>query len=429
MTVVPPLQSFELFETETEAFLTPPFRSRFGGVVWGEPRSASAIYEYLIKGLIPRGELVLIYGASQSGKSFFTQELSMSVSRGIPFFGRKSRPGLVIYCAAEAGVGFANLRMPAYGQHHALPMDERLPFVCLTRKFDLFGNEDEVKALIAEILHYAGSFDVPLEAVVIDTLNKTTPGMDEIHGKDVGIVLKRLDMIREACRCGLWLVHHKNSAGTGPRGHTSLLAAFETAIEVSRTNEKDHDSRPIRTAKIAKQREGEDGSSFRFVLRQVEVGRDVDGDPMTSCIVAPPSGSDGQPAAQTGYRPSSGDAIVMKAMIAALNASGVTPSPLLGLPPSILKVVDYEHVKVAYRDLNPDDGNDIDKWKVRLKKGLQRGRERLHEYGIIGVASPFVWLTGKPIKGFGGVTRAAPDQEAPSPGMEEVMNGTGDINW
>lgn len=405
-----------------------PYRSNYGAVVWGEPRPAVPPYEYLIKGLVPRRELVLIYGASQSGKSFFTMDLSMSVAQGINAFGRRSRQGLVVYCAAEAGVGFANLRMPGYALHNGIEADVRLPFVCLTRKFDLFGNEEEVSKLIAEIQHWAGTFDVPLEAVVIDTLNKTTPGMDEIHGKDVGIVLQRLDAIREACQSGLWLVHHKNASGTGPRGHTSLFAAFETAIEVSRMTEKDAEGRLIRVAKVAKQREGDDGASFRFVLRQVEVGVDADGDPTTTCVVTLPAGTDGQPASAVGYRPSPGDTLFLRALAAALETKGIATPPDLGIPPSIVRVVDYEHVKRVFGEMNPDDGDDTPKWVERLRKALRRARERLYGFKIIGAANPYIWLTGRPVRGFG-LGQSGVDAPPPQPAETAVVEDDDSDGW
>lgn len=374
------------------------FASKFGAVIWGEPRKGGQPYEYLIKGIVPRFETVLIYGASQSGKSFFTFDLAMAVARGVPFAGRRTRKGLVIYCAAEAGVGFVDLRMPAYGQHHGIPAG-RLPFVCLTRKFDLFGNEPELVDLIAEIKHHAAQFDVPLEAVVIDTLNKTTPGMDEISGKDVGVVMKRLERIREECNCGLWLVHHKNAAGTGPRGHTSLYAAFETAIEVSRAmSEKDSDDRPIRFARLAKQREGEDGIVWRFVLPSVEIGRDVEGDAMTSCVVAPPAGQQTiaeRPNMALGAArpPSPQQSNILRALLKALSERGEATPPGLGLPRSITTVTRVGHWYDAYRQTAAEQSDDA------IKQAMKRASDHWLEKRVIGRNNPYVWITGRPVTG------------------------------
>lgn len=404
------------------------FHSKFGAVTWGEPRAAITPYEYLIKGIIPRGEAVLIYGASQSGKSFFTFDLAMSVARGVPFAGRRTKPGLVVYCAAEAGIGFISLRMPAYEQHHGIAPG-RLPFVCLPRKFDLFGSEPQLVDLIAEIKGHAARFDLPLEAVVIDTLNKTTPGMDEISGKDVGLVMSRLERIREECKTGLWLVHHKNAAGTGPRGHTSLYAAFETAIEVSRAmSEKDQADRPVRFARLAKQREGEDGIVWRFVLPQVVIGRDAEGDQIASCVVAPPDGqatiAEKPNMAPGGVkRPSPQQSNILRALLKALSERGEAAPGALQLPRSVTTVTRVGHWYDAYRETAAEQTDDA------VKQAMKRASDFWLERRVIGRNNPFVWITGRPVEG---VIKGAVDQpnlplpEQRDPPADEMGDPFGD---
>lgn len=400
------------------------FESKFGAVTWGDVRTGGTPYEYLIKGIIPRGETVLIYGASQSGKSFFTFDLAMAVARGVPFAGRRTRAGLVVYCAAEAGVGFADLRMPAYAQHHGIASG-RLPFVCLTRKFDIFGNEPQLVDLIKEIQHHAGQFALPLEAVVIDTLNKTTPGMDEISGKDVGVVMNRLGRIQEECRSGLWLVHHKNAAGTGPRGHTSLYAGFETAIEVSRAmSEKDSEDRPIRFARLAKQREGEDGIVWRFVLPQVVIGADADGDAMTSCVVAPPAGQATiaeKPGTAPGgvKRPSPQQSNILRALLKALAERGEATPGELQLPRSVTTVTRVGHWYDAYRQTAAEQTDDA------VKQAMKRASDYWLERRVVGRNNPYVWITGRPVEGVikgGGVQPDLPLPEHRDPPADEMFD-------
>jgi hypothetical protein len=396
-------------EPEPESTAPEPFKSTFSAYTWGDARHGRAAYEYVIKGIVPRGESVLIYGASQSGKSFFTFDLAMAVARGIPFAGRRTKAGLVVYCAAEAGVGFIDLRMPAYERHHGLAPG-RLPFVCLPRKFDLFGGETELIELIGEIKGHAAQFDLPLAAVVIDTLNKTTPGMDEIHGKDVGIVMSRLERIQVECQTGLWLVHHKNGAGTGPRGHTSLYAGFETAIEISRAmSEKDEADRPIRFARLAKQREGEDGIVWRFVLPSVEVGRDAEGDPMTSCVVAPPAGqatiAEKPSAARGGVkRPSPQQSNILRALLKALSEHGEATPGALQLPRSVTTVTRVGHWYDAYRQTAAEQTDDA------VKQAMKRASDFWLERRVIGRNNPYVWITGRPVEG---VIKGTEDQGAP----------------
>src|SRR5690606_28252989 len=90
----------------------------------------------------------------------------------------------------------------------------------------------------------------------------------------------------------LFWVHHKNAAGDRERGHTSLRANVDSAIEVNRDEEDN------RTLKLVKIKDGEDGEKIGFDLQSVTIGTYDSGKPMTSCVVVPAEvGS-----AQTGYR-------------------------------------------------------------------------------------------------------------------------------
>lgn len=66
----------------------------------------------------------------------------------------------------------------------------------------------------------------------------------------------------------------------GLRGHSSLHAALDAAIEVRRDGDR-------REWVIAKSKDGEDGASHPFKLAVVELGTNEDGEPITSCVVHP----------------------------------------------------------------------------------------------------------------------------------------------
>jgi hypothetical protein len=414
---------YQLVSSIAKTYEPTRFVSKFGAFVWGEARTARTPYQYLIKGLIPRREAVLIYGESQSGKSFFTQDIAMAVARGGDYCGRKVRRGLVIYCAAEAGFGFIDLRMPGYAAGKGIDVNEYLPFVCLSKKFDLFGDEKQLIELIAEIkaicaIHCVDG--VELEAVVIDTLNKVTPAMDEINGKEVGLVMARLDRIREECRCGLWLVHHKNANGDRPRGHTSLYAAFETALEIGRTGElysySKKVSREKRFMKVAKQREGEDGGRFEFCLKGVSIGYDEDGDEVFSAVVDWVGESVDQTVKakraeqEVGTNLTAQRKAVYRALRRATDEFGIPVPAGLDLPKSISRVVEYKYWNQVYqKNFAPDDSSET------ARKAVARGNDFLITNGIISRSNPYVWITGKSIRGES--KRPDPvdrDEEAPS---------------
>jgi len=72
----------------------------------------------------------------------------------------------------------------------------------------------------------------------------------------------------------------------GLAGNTasSLYAALDAAIEVSRTDDR-------REWSIAKSKDDADGGRHAFLLQVVELGDDEHGEPVTSCVVEPDEGS------------------------------------------------------------------------------------------------------------------------------------------
>jgi hypothetical protein len=423
------IQSFDQFEAETTTFLTPPYRSHFGLIRWEDQDNRNdRPYEYQVAGLLPRRETVLWFGESQSGKSFSAFDAGIHVAAGMEYQGRRTLRGGVVYCCVEKGHG-ARQRMQAFRQHYDLPL-KGFPFAVLTKRFDIFSEEKTVDEIAVECAEIASKWDVPLDVVVIDTHDKATPGASEIDKKDVSTILSRYERLRDRTKAGVWVIGHSNSFGSA-RGSLVLYNAIETVISVSVMKDKqlgefrDANNRVIRQAKVMKQSEGEAGLTWKFVLPAIEVGRNEYGEAVTSCVVTEPAKEEGE-TIDKGFKASANDSMFLKALITALNDRGETPSSMLALHNSILRVVDYAHVKEAFKNLNPDDGDDQNKWRERLKQALRRARERLLDHRIIGVTSPYVWITGKPVRGI--IRPKATTQPEPvSDGMAEVLGSDGDI--
>src|SRR2546425_8011784 len=55
-----------------------------------------------IEGLFDQGSFIVMYGDSGSGKSALAMDMALCIGAGIPWFGRKTEPGLVVFVAAES---------------------------------------------------------------------------------------------------------------------------------------------------------------------------------------------------------------------------------------------------------------------------------------------------------------------------------------
>lgn len=431
---------YDLAATRARPFTAEPFKSAFGAVPWLEFGKPGPSYEYLIKGVLTKGEQSMLLGESQSGKSFLAIDMAMAVARGIDWFGRKSKRGGVIYQAGESAVGVRRRRFPAYAKHHGVER-EPLPIVLLERPVDLFNSDEQMEMFIEECLYWSRSFPVPLELIVIDTFNKATPGANENDGKDMGMVLARCDKIRAATGAHVMLVHHLNSGGTKARGHTSLFANVENVVTVRKViDSRDSDKRQIREWVLSKQKDGEDGVGQKFVLPLVELGFDADGDKITSCVIGTPSGSTQiEEEGPDGITVAGNNADVLRAIYDAVRAQGQLPDVRLGLPSSVRVVsraVVSERLRELYRGADADEevlaGTPLseDDRKRRndvRRKAAERSRSYLLQRGVIGMDDNWIWLTGKRVRGFGPPPGAHRDRrdDPPPPPTETDRNGSG----
>ncbi|MBP7467371.1 MAG: AAA family ATPase [Thauera sp.] len=226
-----------------------------------------------VKNVLPQTGLAALIGPSGSGKTFLALDLVAAVAHGEPWFGNRVHEAPVAYVALEGEAGIAN-RIAA----HEIRTRRKLPdhFRVIVERFELLSIAD-VPAL-AETLKAAGIVD---GITVIDTLNRAAGGADENSSADMGLLIAALTELQSRVGGLILIVHHTGKdAARGARGHSSLFAALDACIEVTRTDAR-------REWKQAKAKDGEDGKSHPFRLDVVEIGEDEDGDPITSCVVAP----------------------------------------------------------------------------------------------------------------------------------------------
>ncbi len=228
---------------------------------------------WVVKGLLPAQGLAAIYGPSGSGKSFLALDLMASIVLGQPFYGRKVSQRPVVYCALEGRGGIKN-RLAAWRQHHGQELPDS--FRALSENWSLL-NQGDVRSL-ADAVNAAG---LSGGVLVIDTLNQAAPGMDENSSQDMSNAIHNAMLVQQMTGGLIVLVHHTGKdLSRGMRGHSSLHAALDAAICVTNAEAGRH-------WELAKSKDSDDGSQHQFQLKQIELGRDSDGDPVTSCVAVP----------------------------------------------------------------------------------------------------------------------------------------------
>ena len=233
----------------------------------------------LIKDVLGQEELSVIYGESNCGKTFFMSDLSLHVARGVKWNDHRVTQGAVMYAALEGAKGLSG-RYEAYCKHHNI--DKDLPFAMMPCALDFYSenaNVEEFVNLIKAKQDTMGDFRL----IVIDTLSRALVGGDENSGHDMGRLVYYADLIRRETNAHLSFVHHsgKNKA-LGARGHSSLRAAVDTEIEISREEGDNHS-----VVRFVKQREMEMIDDKAFSLKSVVIGVNNFTEEITSCVVTP----------------------------------------------------------------------------------------------------------------------------------------------
>jgi putative DNA primase/helicase len=314
---------------------------------------------------VPLWGLMSIYGPSGCGKSFLTIDLAAALGEGRDWFDHRVRKACrVVYLALEGAEGIRQ-RIEAWEKFHSRQFPVNVRFV-----FDAFRINDRNNVLhLAAAIDEAGGADV----VIIDTLNRAAPDMDENSSRDMGMSLEGGKELQSMIGGVVVYVSHTGKDATrGLRGHSSLFAALDAAIEVTRTADN-------REWSIAKSKDGSDGQVHRFHLEVVDLGEDDDGEPITSCVVR----HDDTPLTMRPKLPQGkNQKIVYDALVPLFKASNCFGKA--GAPP-IRPCITFEEAINGSRDRIPTDPK-------RRTERAQQAITGLVASGVLGANEGWLWL-------------------------------------
>jgi KaiC/GvpD/RAD55 family RecA-like ATPase len=233
-------------------------------------------FDELVEGVLTAGDGSVLYGDSNSGKTFLMIDMACAVARGVEWMGRKTEPGLVVYLAAESPASVRS-RLQAYQKHHGVKVPN---FAIVQSPIDLFDGDADTDKVIQVVRQLEQQRGQKARLIIGDTLARLSAGANENAGQDMGLVVRRFDRIRTECKAHFCLIHHSGkSAAAGARGWSGVRAAVDTEIEIS-------DSPTGRCCEITKQRDlSTKGDRIGFRLDPVTLGFTKWGAAATSCVV------------------------------------------------------------------------------------------------------------------------------------------------
>lgn len=337
---------------------------------------------YVVKGLIHQSEIGLIYGASGAAKTFIMVDFAVHVAMGIAWFnGRRigRKVGVVIVANEDSrGVGS---RMHATLRHKGIDPKDVAVFITGPAANMMADPQGVGKRIQQGAAQLKREFGVEHIVVIFDTLMATWLTADDNSPEDMGKVIGNCIALRDAGMTALVVHHSGKDKARGPRGHSSLFAAVDMAIELEYQPEEG-----MYCATVTKRRSGVIGEQMLFGLRPVKLGVDSDGDTVEEAVVKPVEARQGDTRAEKAARLPDGVKEVFHALVDAVARFG---APFDAEVAGVRQAVTPDQWRESYGQRMPSNSTQD---QGRIRAAYMRGRKRLVEEGHVGYFNGHYWV-------------------------------------
>jgi hypothetical protein len=288
----------------------------------------------------------------------------------------------VVYCAVEGGHGLTK-RIEAQRRHYGF--DDDPPLCTIAGQANLIG---EHALLIKEIRAQLQEGETPV-AVVLDTLNRSLVG-SENNPVDMTAYTRAAEAIREKFDCVVIIIHHSGWDASHPRGHSSLPAAVDAELSVTREGD-------VATIEVVYMRDGPEGTQVTVKSKAIDVGFDASGQVLTSLVMVRYDDSGHMPEQSIEWP--SNLKVLKSALIEALLSYGYDYKIESG---PIVKAVDLEKVRFVFYKTHVVASHDatVSEHRLRAQRlAFQRGVEKAQRLGLIYARlegeTQLIWLASR----------------------------------
>jgi hypothetical protein len=245
--------------------------------------------EWLFKGLIPKIGVVSVFGESKSFKTFILIHMAVCATLGRAFAWHKCKnPGVFVYIAAEDAKGVEK-RLVGYCMAHGISRED-VPIA-------IVGVAPNLGTVKGDAMPLASAIDTELQGmgygdpsgIIIDTLNQTLGDAEE-NGTGMQAFLINAGLIADGFSCPVFAANHVGHAEKGrERGGSQIQGNAATRLQIERVDETPTVVDGVKTFETLiharKVKNAEDGFSLKATLRQFVLGKDQDGDDVTTLVV------------------------------------------------------------------------------------------------------------------------------------------------
>ncbi len=173
--------------------------------------------DYLIEGLLRRGEVMNIIAAPKVGKSWLVYNIALAVSCGESFLGYKAqKPLRVLIVDNELHAEELTWRVGEVADALGVDPEDRLQFSLLR------GSNVDIDALDSKLEDAGGSeYDI----IVIDAFYRILPqGMSENDNAAMTVIYNKLDALARKNEASIINIHHSSKGNQGDKNVTDVGA-------------------------------------------------------------------------------------------------------------------------------------------------------------------------------------------------------------
>jgi len=232
---------------------------------------------WIIENVLPMKSFAALYGPPGSYKSFIALDIAEAVATGRQWMGNQvTNPGAVLYIAGE-GHGGIGARIKACKINHQTKDGAQI--YVIRYQLNLRSSADDFNLLMESIDALLDRTGIELRLVQIDTLARAFGGGNENDSQDMGAFIHNAGRLQRKLDCALMVLHHSGKDATkGLRGHSSLLGAVDTQLELQKLVTDDHKEGVAGTGilTISKQKDGQDNLKFGFEMVQININQGTD---------------------------------------------------------------------------------------------------------------------------------------------------------
>jgi hypothetical protein len=215
---------------------------------------------WLIKGILERGSMNLLFGESGAGKSLFAMDWAFCAATGRNWHGHKIKEELKTLIIMGEGLRGASMRFKALSQKYGeAPKNIRLS----RRSINLLDSKeaDDILKIVAEL-------DFKPDIIIIDTLHRNMVG-DENSSEDMAMYFKSIELLARRLDAAIVTVHHSGHGDKGrSRGSSSIKAAMDAEFCVTKNGDGI-------TFSCTKSKDFGFGTDMSFIIKEVELEGEV----------------------------------------------------------------------------------------------------------------------------------------------------------